>query len=34
MVSILGGLACLSVSTYIFIFVSKSSEAQGDGTDY
>jgi hypothetical protein len=34
MILILGGLACLSVSTSIFVFVVKRPVAQGDGTDY
>ncbi len=34
MILILGGLACLSVSTSIFIFVVKRPIASGDGTDY
>jgi len=34
MLTILGGMACLSVSTYIFIFVSKQPIAPGDGTDF
>ena len=34
MLMILAGTAFLSVSTYIFIFVSKRPIAPGDGTDF
>jgi len=34
MLMILGGMACLTVSSYIFIFVSKRPIAPGDGTDF
>jgi hypothetical protein len=34
MLMILGGMACLTVSSYIFIFVSKRPITPGDGTDF